>query len=316
MGLELTNLHILLSYKCPLRCDHCFVFGDQHASDRMTDNQVKLILEEARKIGSVKWVVFEGGEPFLHFPLLLKSVHRARQLGFAVGIVTNGFFARSEEAAVRYLRPLQELGLARLCVSDDLFHYNSLIETPAKRAIQAAEKLGLPVSRFSVTLPGSARFGLPATIEYTESTPQSTWRVMFAGRAVDKIVPGLTTSPRTAFNECPHEEYVKPGTVYIDSFGYVQLCHGIAIGNAWEIPLSTLLSRYNTASHPIWGPLMQGGPAELCRIYGFQQAGDYMDACHLCYTARLALIDRFPQVLAPSHVYGLSRANKTSLNGS
>ena len=310
MGFELTNLHILLSYKCPLRCDHCFVFGDQHASDRMTDNQVKAILEEARKIGSVKWVVFEGGEPFLQFPLLLKGVHRARQLGFAVGIVTNGFFARSEGAAIRYLRPLQELGLTRLCVSDDLFHYNSLIETPAKRAIQAAQKLGLPVARFSVTLPGSARFGLPESTAPTESTPQTMWRVMLARRAVDKIVPGSPAATRTAFNKCPHKEYVEPGTVYIDSYGYVQLCHGIAIGNAWETPLSTLLSRYDTASHPIWGPLMQGGPAELCRVHGIQPSGEYVDACHLCYTARHALLDLFPNYLAPRHVYGLSRVNK------
>ena len=309
MGVELTNLHILLTYKCPLRCEHCFVFGDQHASDRFAFNQIKTILDESRRIGSVEWVYFEGGEPFLLFPLLLKSVHRARQLGFEVGVVTNGFFARSEEAAVRYLRPLQQLGVARLCVSDDLFHYKSLKETPAKRALSAASKLGLPISRVSITLPGSARFGFA---ESAESTPHTTLRVMFSGRAVDKLVPGPPTSGEASFNECPHAYFVEPGTAYIDPYGFVQLCHGIALGNAWETPLSALISQYKADSHPIWGPLMQGGPAELCQVHGIQQTGEYVDACHLCYTARRALLDRFPQYLAPRHVYGLSRVNKVS----
>ena len=309
MGLELTKLHILLTYKCPLRCDHCFVFGDQHASDRFNFNQIKAVLDKSRRLGSVEWVYFEGGEPFLLFPLLLKSVHRARQLGFEVGVVTNGFFARSEEAAVRYLRPLHQLGVARLCVSDDLFHYKSLNETPAKRALNAASRIGLPVSRVSITLPGSARFGFA---EPDDSTPHTTLRVMFSGRAVDRLIPGMPFSGEVSLDKCPHAYFIEPGTAYIDPYGFVQLCHGIAIGNAWETPLSTMISQSRIDSHPIWGPLMRGGPAELCQVHGIQQTGEFVDACHLCFTTRRTLIDRFPQYLAPRQVYGLSRIDKAT----
>jgi hypothetical protein len=31
----------------------------------------------------------------------------------------------------------------------------------------------------------------------------------------------------------------------------------------------------------------------------------YVDACHLCYRARQALLDRFPEYLAPRQVFGL-----------
>ena len=31
----------------------------------------------------------------------------------------------------------------------------------------------------------------------------------------------------------------------------------------------------------------------------------YVDECHLCFLARKALLQRFPQYLAPKQVYGL-----------
>ncbi len=31
----------------------------------------------------------------------------------------------------------------------------------------------------------------------------------------------------------------------------------------------------------------------------------YADACHFCYSMRLALLERFPRCLAPRLIYGL-----------
>jgi len=36
------------------------------------------VLQEARKTGTVQTVFFEGGEPFLYYPLLLEAVRIAR----------------------------------------------------------------------------------------------------------------------------------------------------------------------------------------------------------------------------------------------
>jgi organic radical activating enzyme len=51
--------------------------------------QVIQVLDEAHKMGSVEWIFYEGGEPFLFFPLLNESVRRASERGFKVGVVTN-----------------------------------------------------------------------------------------------------------------------------------------------------------------------------------------------------------------------------------
>ncbi len=39
--------------------------------------------------------------------------------------------------------------------------------------------------------------------------------------------------------------------------------------------------------------------------FGTEPEDGYVDACHLCYLTRLALLDKFPEVLAPRQCYGL-----------
>jgi hypothetical protein len=53
------------------------------------------------------------------------------------------------------------------------------------------------------------------------------------------------------------------------------------------------------------GPLLAGGPAELVRRYDLPREECYADACHLCYEARRALRDRFPEILTPDQMYGV-----------
>jgi hypothetical protein len=52
--------------------------------------------------------------------------------------------------------------------------------------------------------------------------------------------------------------------------------------------------------------LIRGGPAELARHYGIAHEEGYVDECHMCWEVRKALIDRFPQYLAPKQVYGIA----------
>jgi hypothetical protein len=129
--------------------------------------------------------------------------------------------------------------------------------------------------------------------------------VVFRGRAVDKLAADL---PRIGWEElttCPHEELVSPARVHVDPYGLVHVCQGLCMGNAWRTPLSELVSSYRASDHPIVGPLVRGGPARLVEELGVAHEPTYVDACHLCYLARLAVVDRYPDLLAPRQVYGL-----------
>lgn len=131
---------------------------------------------------------------------------------------------------------------------------------------------------------------------------------LFKGRAVEKLIDGLPTRPFDTFTECKHEELVNPMRVHIDSFGNVQVCQGVSIGNMWQKPLSQIIKKYDATTHPICGPLSTGGPIKLAQVYNIKLNDKFVDECHYCYTVRKALINKFPQFLTPLQVYGISNS--------
>jgi len=298
----LTGVHLLLSYKCDSECDHCFVYSGPQAKGTFTLAQVKEALNQAAEIGTVKSAYFEGGEPFLFYPLMLEGVRIARNMGFKTGVVTNAYWATSQDDAQLWLRPLLDLGISDLSISDDAFHHGGKDASPARRALEAARKLGLPCGSISIEQP-SLEEG--ASDGPSRGKPVIAGGAVLRGRAVDKLVAGLPRRPWQEFTECPHEDLADPARVHLDSYGNVHLCQGLSTGNMWQVRLSQMFGDYAAERHPICGPLLQGGPARLVAEYEFKHEDEYVDACHLCYLARRTLLDRFPQYLAPRQVYGL-----------
>ena len=86
----LSGIHFLLTYTCNFECDHCFLYCGPQAQKTFTLNQLRQVLDEAADMGTIESVYFEGGEPFLYYPLMLAGIRSAHQKGFNVGIVTNG----------------------------------------------------------------------------------------------------------------------------------------------------------------------------------------------------------------------------------
>ncbi len=299
----LTGIHFILTYSCLYQCDHCFLHSGPGAEGTFTLDRLHESLEEAVRIGTVEWVYFEGGEPFLFYPLLIEGIRAARSMGFQVGVVTNGYFATSEEDAGLWLRPLLELGVADLSVSDDLFHQQDEKDNPAKRALRAARRLGIPVDSICIEKPAGE---IAVAGEGDRGIPVVGGGVRFRGRAVEKLAEGLPRRGWREFTECPHENLEHPGRVHLDPFGNVHLCQGLSLGNMWRTPLSALIRGYSPESHPICAPLIEGGPALLASEHEVGHEEGYVDACHFCYLTRLALVDRFPQYLAPRQCYGLA----------
>ncbi|MFW9834799.1 MAG: radical SAM protein [Candidatus Thorarchaeota archaeon] len=295
-----SGLHLLLTYKCNFECDHCFVYSHPHAKGVMRISDVREILNEAERLGTVKWIYFEGGEPFLYYQTMLWGLREAKRREFRTGIVTNSYWATSVEDAREWLRPVSEIGIDDLSISDDSFHYSETDENLAKYAHEASIELGIPVGTITIEDPQKDL----KEIKW-KGKPVTAGSVQFKGRAVEKLTDGLPRKPWKEFDDCPDEDFTNPGRVHIDPFGYVHLCQGIALGNMKKTPLRDLITGYNPNMHPICAPLLQGGPAELVKKYDVKHEEDYIDACHLCYSARLKLRDRFPEILVPDGVYGV-----------
>jgi hypothetical protein len=298
----LKGIHFLLTYKCDSECDHCFLYCGPHAEGTFTAERIREILGEAKALGTVGRVYFEGGEPFLFYPLMLEGIKTAGTMGFEAGVVTNAYWATSPEDAELWLKPLRELGIADLSVSDDTFHYGDAEDNPPKRALVAAEKVGVPVDSICIEEPTVVNAG---ENDQEKGLPVVGGGAKFRGRAVEKLIEDLPRRPWDELVECPYEDLENPGRVHADSYGNIHICQGLSMGNAWDTPLSSLVEEYDAGSHPICGPLIRGGPAELGEEYKVEHEDGYVDECHFCYLTRLALIDRFPEYLAPRQVYGL-----------
>ena len=298
--MTISGLHLLLTYQCTLECDHCFVFGSPFAKGVMTIADIREICKEAKKLGTIEWIFFEGGEPFLYYPIMLRGIKEANEMGFKTGIVTDAYWATTVEDASEWLTPISKLGTSDLSVSEDAFHQEEEEREYPKNAIKAAEKLGLPVGTITIEEPK------PQVFERVgwKGKPVTEGEIMFRGRAVEKLVEGLPRTSWTEFVECRHEDLANPSRVHIDPFGFIHLCQGLTLGNYKEKSLSQLIKSYDPVSHPICGLIIEGGPAALVKKYNIPHEEGYVDECHLCYCARLALRERFPKYLAPGQMYG------------
>jgi hypothetical protein len=295
----LTGVHFLLTYKCVYECDHCFLYCGPNAEGVFTLEQVRAALIQMKEIKSIKTAYFEGGEPFLYYPLLVESLRMSKNLGFEIGVVTNAYWATSKEDALIWLRPLAQIGVSDLSVSNDIFHAGEGENLSARYALEAARELGIPCDSICIEAPKVIRDDKKWLGE-----PVVGGDVLFKGRATDKLIEGLPRRDYSVFNECPHEELRNPGRVHLDPLGLVHICQGLVIGNINRNSLKQIMADYRPESHPLIGPLIRGGPAELARNFGFDTSAGFVDHCHLCYEVRRALLERFPDYLAPKQVYG------------
>lgn len=289
------GVHFLLSYRCTQTCDHCFVFSSPEAPGTFSLARMREALGQASNTPGVGMVYFEGGEPFLFYPLLVESIALARKLGLKVGIVTNGFFATTREDAKLWLEPLRRLGLEDLSISDDEIHCGPGQETPASRAAEAAREMGMPVLVMRCDKPKLSR----------DEKSIASSGVMFRGRAAEKMLAGMPDRPASTMTGCPGEKLDSPGRVHVDAYGNVHLCQGLLMGNILKRPLPELVAAYDVGSHPVAGPLFAGGPLGLAREYRTGVSGRYVSECHFCYVVRKALLGKFPDYLGPKQVYGL-----------
>ena len=294
----LTGIHFLLTYTCNFECDDCFLYCSPKSTGTFTIKQVRQVLDEAVKIGTIKSIYFEGGEAFLYYPIMLESIKLARERGFEVGIVTNAYWATSIEDAKIWLKPIKELGISDISMSDDSFHYGEEGENFSKNAIKAAKSLEMPVKVICIEKPAVKQ-------QKERGEPVVGGGVMFRGRAVETLTENLPRRTWKELKECPYEELKDLSRVHVDSQGNVHVCQGISIGNMWKIPLSEIIENYDAESHPICGPLLRGGPAALCEEQGLHHEDGYVDECHFCYMMRITLIKKYPKLLCPKQVYGL-----------
>ncbi|MFV1859257.1 MAG: radical SAM protein, partial [Anaerolineales bacterium] len=270
--MKLSGLHLLLTYECNLECDHCFVWGSPWQSGTMTLARIRKILKQTIELETLEWIYFEGGEPFLYYPILMKAVQEASEMGLRVGIVSNGYWATGKADALEWLSPFAGL-IQDLSISSDLYHWDEKLGRQAKIASEAAKQLNIPVGLISIAQPEAAD-----TSVAKGQLPIGESAVMYRGRAAQELAGRAAQHAWEEITECPYEDLREPDRIHVDPFGNLHICQGVVIGNLFKQSLAAVCSSYDPEAHAITGPLLVGGPRELILRYDLPHEAEYADA--------------------------------------
>ncbi len=319
--IRLEGIDIILTYECTNRCAHCCYRAGPGRNHTMSVREVERYL--AGIAGHpLKYVLLFGGEPFLCFDLLRESVRHAASLA-TVLVFTNGFWAQDLDSAKRRLSALQEAGLNQILFSVDSFHQAYVPLERIGVGITAARDLGYETieidNRFLVG-PDSGNPRDRTTVELMERLPSlcdlkgvnlHSGPSRIIGRGSDELSGGLRKQ-RAFPVSCPLPDYLggdlrAPTSVEIHPEGWVNLCEGLALGNAQHTGLGEILEGYSASTHPIIRVLAEEGPSGLlreARTRGFTGNEGHVSVCHLCYEVRRFLRPLHPDLLAPAAMYG------------
>jgi hypothetical protein len=266
-------------------------------------------------------ILLFGGEPFVCYDLLRESIPLAASLA-QVYVFTNGSWATDPATARRRLADLQAVGLDYILFSVDDFHQQRIPLRRIAIGIEAARELGFPTINIDNRYLGEpeidnafnrrTRANMARLAELCDLSGIRIYEgpARIVGRAVDELSHHLVPTSAPS-DSCPLPDYLggdlrAPTGVEIHPGGWVNLCAGLALGNARERPLQEILASYDPDAHAIISVLVREGPRGLVRLaqhHGYAAADDYVDGCHMCYEARRFLQPFYPDQLAPLQPY-------------
>ncbi len=137
---------IFLDYRCNYECGHCSVGSSPRTKFPIDEELVFSYISQIAELPTAAGVVFTGGEPTLRRELLLRAIAFADERGLMTRVVTNAWWARTDEKAARFVDDLKRAGLQELNTSWDGFHAEFGSLDNVANAIAAGLSAGMRVS--------------------------------------------------------------------------------------------------------------------------------------------------------------------------
>lgn len=313
---------IFLSYKCNATCKHCiYASSPRWLPDWIQEkNLTQILIVLADKIHASPYgpksvslnhgLHFTGGEPFLNFPLLLKGVEIANDLGIpSLFVETNAFWCQSDNDTLDKMQHLKAAGLSGMLVSVNPFILETVPFQRTARAIRFGSKVfgqGLIIYQLDY-FKQFRKLGIVGRLpleEYLQTVglQEATSRIELLpiGRVVYRLHHWFRTYPASAFSgtNCA-AEFSRTFHNHWDNYGNVipGFCAGIALGNLDEQPTLYDDGLNLEQDYPLLKLLFEEGVEGLFRFaqvhfsYKAQQAG-YISQCHLCVDIRKHLVSQ------------------------
>jgi len=307
------DIGIILSYRCHSGCKHClYNCGPRWEKEPMSTETLREVLEAVTLFPSAPQVHFTGGEPFLHFPLLLEGVRLASELGIPRYVETSGSWCIDLSEAVERFRVLQEAGLQGVLISCSPFHAESIPPARTTRTLRAAVQV-FGSDRVTLYLPEFLE--VIQLFDTERGTPLSHYVERFGLEGARRILwqgYGIISGGRSGYElghlapRYPVETFADTDCAmdilyahhsHLDLYGnFISgFCGGLAVGDWHELP--QLSDDFRAGRYPpLIEILVERGPYGLCEMaqsrYGYQPLSDgYTGKCHLCVDVRRHLIE-------------------------
>ena len=136
------TLAFIMTDRCNASCRMCCYSCTPSGKQLLNIARMKEYMDQAKELATIENIAYSGGEAFTHYEQLKECVAYAAGLGFNVTIVTNGFWADSDEG-VKLMGDLVGVGLRQVSVSLDKYHQEYVPMETARKAVRALSGLGV-----------------------------------------------------------------------------------------------------------------------------------------------------------------------------
>jgi organic radical activating enzyme len=293
----LSNIGLMLTYRCTVSCPHCIVEAGPHRKTEMDLGHAVTWIEQAKNYrnGHIKGLALTGGEPFYNLENLTQISAYGKSLGFIVSAVTNAFWAATRDMARDVLSKLPAIQM--ISISTDVYHQKSIPFENVKNAVAAAKELGR-LYNIAVCTDNENDLQFRKIIEDLRAIGETD------NVRISTIFPVGRAQKRARYFNYTSTSEPPPGACSMASSpvifpdGRVTACIGppltlppvqpMSLGNLYLEPLSEVLNRseLNPVLHTVrvWGPHKL---VSLLRQHGFDALlpKEYIDncPCDVCY---------------------------------
>lgn len=134
---------MMVTYRCPITCDMCITYSGPGRAEEVTLQDGYHYIDESKKLDLL--ISLAGGEPFLCFEKLKLLITYAHEKKLTNCVVTNAYWATSEEESYHILKELRQCGLTMMKISLDDFHQKFIPLENVVHAINAGVRAGIQV---------------------------------------------------------------------------------------------------------------------------------------------------------------------------
>ncbi|MFX1283362.1 MAG: radical SAM protein [Promethearchaeota archaeon] len=306
---------LILSYRCSCECKHCMYFcSPKWENTWINEKDLEITLEKlsefikpspygSENVSLNYGLHITGGEPFLNYDVLLKSVQFASEFKIpSLFVETNCHWCKNDESTLEKLMELRENGLRGILISVNPFILEHIPFEHIKRAINISKDIfGNNVLIYQMyyyyqfkSLGIKEKLSIEQYLKLVNIKDlQRKVELFQMGRAAYKLQKLYRNYPSSFFfKENCQLELIRNWHNHFDNFGnYIPgYCGGFSWGNIRNLD-SLCNEGISLEDFPVLRHLILGNMKDLYDFsvenYNYQENSDgYISKCHLCTDIR------------------------------